>query len=104
MQKLKGELDGEKDEISKITEALRTLWNPKGEEPGNEEKRMMGFGEYHHWPYGSVMRGKPNYASYVGMESERISEPQKQFQEWLQKKKGHLSYFGENRRRWKSTG
>ena len=87
LQKLKGELGDEKEEISKITESRRTLGNPKGEESGSEEKRMMGFGEYHHWHYGSVVREKPNYAAYLGMESERISEPQKQFQEWMQKKR-----------------
>ena len=54
---------------------------------------MMGFGEYRHWSYGRMMREKPNYAAYVGMESERVAEPQKQFQEWIQKEKGHWSYL-----------
>ena len=83
LHKLKGALGEETEEMGKITKALRTLGNPKWEDSGSEEKRTMGFGEYHHWPYGSAMREKPNYAANIGVESERIGEPQKQFREWI---------------------
>ena len=48
---------------------------------------MMGFGEYRHWPYGRVLKGKPNYVAYIGMESGRRGELQVRSQEWLQEKK-----------------
>ena len=52
----------------------------------------MGFGEYHHWAYGGVIREKPNYVAYVGMESERVSAPRKLRHEWLQGEKSHWAY------------
>ena len=52
----------------------------------------MGFGEYHHWAYGKVLKGKPNYIAYISMESERTSVPRKLFQERLQWKKGQWAY------------
>ena len=65
---------------------------PEGEIEGNEEKRVMGFGEYHHWTYERVLKEKPNYIAYVAMESERTSVPQKMFQEWLQGRKGQRAH------------
>ena len=52
----------------------------------------MGFGEYHHWNYGEVLKEKPNYVAYVAMESERMGAPRKLFQEWLQGEKGQWAY------------
>ena len=49
-------MDEDTEEMSKITKVIRKLDNPKGEDVGREEKRMMGFGEYHLWPYESVLR------------------------------------------------
>ena len=53
---------------------------------------MMGFGEYHHWPYGRVLKGKPNYVAYIAMGSGRRNEMQVRFQELLQDKKGCWNY------------
>ena len=74
------------------SEALRGLEDPEGEIEGNKDKRVMGFGEYHHWAYERVLKEKPNYIAYVRMESERRRVPQTLFQERLQEKKGQWAY------------
>ena len=44
----------------KREEALRGLEEPEGEIDGNKDKRVMDFGEYHHWAYERVLNEKPN--------------------------------------------
>ena len=83
-------------------EMLRVLAGPRGDREilqkataVVEEKpcrRVMGLGEYVHWTYVEVLRGKPNYAAYVGMGSERRSKPKTLFQEWMHGNKGDWSY------------
>ena len=79
-------------------EALRISDKPEGEIEGNEETRVMGFGEYHHWAYGRVIREKTNYVAYIGMESERMGAPQKLLPEWLH---GQERPLGRSKELWK---
>ena len=82
----------EEECVNKRAEALRGLEAPGGEKEENREKRVMGFGEYHRWAYGEVMKERPNYVANVAMESERTSVPRKLLQEWLQGRKCQWSH------------
>ena len=43
---------------------------------------LMNFGEYQDWAHAEILRDKPNYASYICMESKDSSEAPRKFQEW----------------------
>ena len=68
------------------------MYESGGGREGGAEKRMMGLGEYHHWSYERVLKGKPNYVAYIAMGSGRRNDKQLRFQEWLKDKKGCWNY------------
>ena len=71
-----------------------------GENEGLEkdESGLLNFGDYHDWAYGSILREKPHYASYICNGSMRSIPEQQQFQEWATLKEYEV---GDQSRGWR---